>query len=209
MKNKYLLLVLSLLFSMALAACNDEKSTKEAEEPAEKEATTEAETEKTATELDINEEDMYSDETGTYTPIKKAKESESVTSGPFTISIPEATAVSAKLSGETAASYGSEDLKYIQVQLDVAHNTEDTDMIMNELVKIVTNTGEQLKNDSIMSEVVDDKFYGKVKQSGFYFFVLKDSQPEDIEWIRVLVEPPLNEKFEKVGEPFDIRVDFQ
>ncbi|KIL79542.1 hypothetical protein [Bacillus badius] len=205
MKNKYLLLVISLLFSIVLVACNSEKPKKEVEEPAASESSTSKEEDTVNTSDDGK---TITNETGTYTLIKKVDGNETATSGPFTVTIPQVTVVTAELTDETAASYGSKNFPYIQVDMDISHETENTDTILGSFVKLVTNTGEQLDPDIVMSDIIDGEFYGKVNKSGSYAYVLKNSQPEDIEWVRVIIDSPLDSSHQEIGKPFDIRVNF-
>ncbi|WP_018392544.1 hypothetical protein [Bacillus sp. 37MA] len=201
MKNKLGLSLLFLLLSFVLAACSEEATP-------EKETAVETKEEPAATKTS-SENKTILNETGTFTQIKKSMSVDPVTSGPFTVSLPLVSTVSGKLAGEAATYYGTNNLQFVQVEMDIAHSTEATDNLWLSFVKIVTNTGEQLDPDITLSNMISGDFYGKVNHTGSYVYVLQNSQPEDIEWIRVLIDPPHDENNNEIGESFDIHVDFQ
>ncbi len=73
---------------------------------------------------------------------------------------------------------------------------------------ITTNTGEQIESDMLFSEHIDGEFIGAVKKSGTQFFILENSDPNEIEWVRVLISGPSDEDWEDVGEDLDFTVEF-
>ncbi|MGG3451799.1 hypothetical protein [Domibacillus aminovorans] len=204
MKNKLGLSALTLLLNAGLAACSDDT------EPGDPPPIEESETKELATTKNDNKDDpnTITDETVTYKTIKKSKATEPITSGPFTLSL-QSTSSSAEFTGETAEFYGIKNINYVQVIMDIAHTTEATDTFQGRFIKIITNTGEHIDPDITFSDMINGEVYGKVDLTGSYVYVLQNSQPEDIKWIRVLIDPPHDENKSEIGEPFDIRVDFQ
>ncbi|WMM31804.1 hypothetical protein Q7C08_15815, partial [Shouchella clausii] len=73
---------------------------------------------------------------------------------------------------------------------------------------ITTNTGEQLEPDLLTSDHIGGEFIGAVNKSGSVRYMLESSDPNEIEWVRVLVDAPHDANFESVGDDIDVQIDF-
>ncbi|WP_214785881.1 DUF4352 domain-containing protein [Exiguobacterium sp. s183] len=81
----------------------------------------------------------------------------------------------------------------------VENTSDDTVSFHPNQARLVTNTGEQVDADLIISEDVGGEFLGKVKKEGGVLFHV-DSMPAELTEVRFVVEGPYNEQFNKIAE---------
>lgn len=215
--KKLSLSALALLLSAGLAACSEEAS-----EPAGKKEA--AQTEEAATETTTTEEapaedsefetqvgETIENEAGSFKLLKRNSDVEPITTGPFTITIPQVNAISGTVKPDYVDMMGGkEQLEYIQIDMEIAHNEEGNNSLLSNISQITTSTGEQIEADMLMSEQVDSDFIGKVNKKGSYYYILQDSKAADVEWVRLIMEAPnTTETMEPVGEKIDIEIPFK
>lgn len=175
-------------------------------------------------ELDANEEEAVDEiaEDGWETQVGETVENEggifilrsrqddidTVETGPVVMEIPQVNASSGELSPDLAEMMETEDLEYIQMDVEV-ENTSDEDITfyVNQ-VTVSTNTGEQLEADFWMSDYIDSEMMAGTSHSGSFFFILENSNAEDIESIRAVWSAPINEDWDELGEEVDIDIEF-
>lgn len=109
---------------------------------------------------------------------------------------------------EIAEYYDFEPTGIIQIDMEVS-NTEDEDInfYMDQAI-ITTSTGEQLEPDLLASDHIGGEFLGAVNKNGSIRYMLKNSDPNEVEWIRVLINAPSDENYDSVGEDVDIDILF-
>ena len=81
----------------------------------------------------------------------------------------------------------------------VENTSDDTVSFHPNQARLVTNTGEQVDADMIISEDVGGEFLGKVKKEGGVLFHV-DSMPAELTEVRFVVEGPYNDQFNKIAE---------
>ncbi|MDE5414214.1 hypothetical protein [Alkalihalobacterium chitinilyticum] len=223
--RKLSLIVLSLGLAVSLAACGSEAEettadgsmpdTENVEESAsdEDEEAGATEEESQETEADNGWEtqvgETVENEGGAFTLIARNDQVETQETGPMILNIPQVNAASAKLKGDVAEFLETEDIEYIQIDMEVENTSEDTITFYPAQATITTNTGEQLESDIWLSDHIDGDFFGQVKQEGSQYFILEKSKAEEIEWVRILISAPLDENWNSLGEDLDFRVELK
>ncbi|MGI1822064.1 hypothetical protein ACRPK6_07695 [Exiguobacterium sp. TRN 1102] len=81
----------------------------------------------------------------------------------------------------------------------VENTSDDTVSFHPNQARLVTNTGEQVDADLIISEDVGGEFLGKVKKEGGVLFHV-DSMPAELTEVRFVVEGPYNDRFNTIAE---------
>lgn len=89
----------------------------------------------------------------------------------------------------------------------VENTSDDTISFYPNQARLVTNTGEQVNADIVISEDVGGEFLGKVKKEGGVLFYV-DSMPSELTEVRFVVEGPYNEQFTKIEEErYEYKID--
>ena len=81
----------------------------------------------------------------------------------------------------------------------VENTSDDTVSFHPNQARLVTNTGEQVDADLIISEDVGGEFLGKVKKEGGVLFQV-ESMPAELTEVRFVVEGPYNDQFNTIAE---------
>ncbi|WP_251128820.1 DUF4352 domain-containing protein [Exiguobacterium sp. s152] len=82
----------------------------------------------------------------------------------------------------------------------IVENTSDETVSFHpNQARLVTNTGEQVDADLVISEDVGGEFLGKVKKEGGVLFHV-ESMPEELTEVRFVVEGPYDDQFRKIAE---------
>ncbi|WP_290767990.1 MULTISPECIES: hypothetical protein [Exiguobacterium] len=81
----------------------------------------------------------------------------------------------------------------------VENTSDDTVSFYPNQARLVTNTGEQVDANIIVSEDVGGEFLGKVKKEGGVLFQV-DSMPAELTEVRFVVEGPYNDQFNTIAE---------
>lgn len=225
---KKFLTILFVLMLTVLAACGD-SSDSESDESGEQvsgnaENETENEDDGEAVESEENKEgetktseenesteaavgDVITNEAGASTLVSRTDDIGTFESGPIQLTIEKANGVSMEVSDDFVDYFTTEQLEYIQVDLQVENTSEDDVTFFASQAVMTTSTGEQLEPDMLMSEHIDGEFFGKVKKSGTSIYVLENSKAEDIESIRLIFTPAYDDNFETIGDDIDVEIE--
>ncbi|TMW71148.1 DUF4352 domain-containing protein [Alteribacter natronophilus] len=142
-------------------------------------------------------------EGGSFTLVNRLDGIEPMESGPIILNIDQINVTSAQFEGDLADFMETDEADYIQVDMRV-ENTSDEDLTFYaSQATLVTNTGEQLESDMWMSDHIPGDIMSGVTASGSVFYVLENSDAEDIEWVRLVWSAPFDEDWEDVGEEID------
>lgn len=94
---------------------------------------------------------------------------------------------------------GQEEVTVVAMNM-LAENTVDETMSFHpNQATLVTNTGEQVSSDLWFSDDVGGEFLGMVKKEGNVLFFVK-AKPEELTDLKVVIDGPFNENFDKVAE---------
>ncbi|MEN0643653.1 hypothetical protein MKY91_10895 [Alkalicoccobacillus gibsonii] len=218
---KKIILSLGLVSVLSLAACGDSNE-QEASEPAEIESNntenTNTETDDAEEEIDTAEENSDNDwetqvgetnEDGTLKLLVRSEDPVGIETGPMTLSFPQITVSEViEWPEELADYYDIEPTGIIQIDMEVS-NTEDEDInFYMDQATITTNTGEQLDPDLLASDHIGGEFLGAVNKSGSIRYMLTNSAPNEVEWVRILIDAPSDNNYESIGDSIDVQIDF-
>lgn len=218
---KKIILSLGLVSVLSLAACGDSNE-QEASEPAEIESNdtenTNTDTDDVEEEIDTAEENSDNDwetqvgetnEDGTLKLLVRSEDPVGIETGPMTLSFPQITVSEViEWPEELADYYDIEPTGIIQIDMEVS-NTEDEDInFYMDQATITTNTGEQLDPDLLASDHIGGEFLGAVNKSGSIRYMLTNSAPNEVEWVRILIDAPSDNNYESIGDSIDVQIDF-
>ncbi|MBM7839044.1 hypothetical protein JOC54_002314 [Alkalihalobacillus xiaoxiensis] len=227
--KKNLLLSLGLVSVITLAACgesDDNDNNSNSETPAAAEESND-EAENTDDQETDNEDDANSDadeaasdgdwetavgetienEGGTFTLVARVDDIDTIESGPMTLDIPQLNVQEVSLSGEILEFLDFEPTGIIQIDMEASNTSEDDINFYPSQATITTNTGEQLESHILLSDHIDGEFLGAVNKSGSIYYLLENSDPNEIETVRILINAPHTlEDWEDVGEKIDMQV---
>ncbi len=153
--------------------------------------------------------DTVTSDNGEQTLVSRTDDVGTFESGPINLTIEKVNGVSANLKGDLAEIMETDQLEYIQVDMNVENTSEETVSFYASQATMTTNTGEQLEPDMLMSEHIDGEFIGQVNKSGTSFYILENSKAENVESIRLIFSAASNDNFEDIGEEIDIEVDLK
>lgn len=224
MKKNHLLLSLGLVSVITLAACGEgadtdasasESNDPQTEETASNENNTNEDEEvedEEEKETDSNWETQVGEsvetEGGLFTLIARQDQIETVETGPMTLDIPQLNVQDVKLSDDLIEFVGFEPTGIIQIDMEVSNTSDDDINFYASQATITTNTGEQLESDMWFSDHIDGEFLGQVNKSGSIYYLLTDSDPEEVESIRIMISAPSTlEDWEDTGEEVDFEVN--
>jgi hypothetical protein len=201
-----------------LAACGSDNTSKEEEGKSSEEETT-ASTESSEEEAEPAEEatteggtsigETVSNEGGDHTLVSLAEDVGTFESGPMTLNITKVNGVSSKIKGDLATMMETEELEYIQVDMSAESSSEENVDFYPSQAILVTDTGEQLEPDMIMSEHIDGEFLGKVKKEGTNYYILQNSKAADVKHVKLVVDGATDSNFEPIGEEITVEVDLK
>lgn len=226
--KKNLLVTLGLVSAITLSACgssDDTSASKESSDTKQETAeTTEKETDSKSDESESKDEDTKEEDSdggdwehqvgdtnddGTLRLLARNDTSETIETGPFTLDFPQVTVSEiVEWPEELTDVYDTEPTGVIQIDMEVSNSSEDTINFYMDQATITTNTGEQLDPDILSSDYIGGEFIGAVNKSGSVRYMLENSDPKDIEWVRILINGPSNEDYERIGEDVDVQIDF-
>lgn len=147
-------------------------------------------------------------EGGVFTLHARADDIDTIETGPVVMEIEQLNAQSGELSGEMAEFMETDQLEMIQMDISVENTSDEDIMFYADQAEIATSTGEQLQADMWLSDHLGGDMMGNTSSSGTIFFVLENSNAEDVEHVRITWNAPNNEDFESIGEDVDITVEY-
>ena len=216
--------ILFLLFTamiLLLAACgNDTTGSSDAssndtnDAAEEKEDNTESEDKKGETMTSEENEskeakvgDVVTNEAGDSKLVSRTDDIGTFESGPIKLTIEKANGVSMAVSDDYIDFFETDQLEYIQVDMSVENTSDENITFYASQAVMTTSTGEQLESDMIMSDHIDGEYIGAVKKSGSSFYILENSNAEDVESIRLIFSAASDENYDDVGEKIDIEIE--
>ncbi|NBG89591.1 hypothetical protein [Isachenkonia alkalipeptolytica] len=215
-----LLLVMLLVLMMIVPGCSESNDHEDATAGEETEDSNE-EGESIDEDEPIDEEDegeagefetavgeTVSNESGDFTLINRASDIPTQEDGPIVLNIPQVNTAYAELKGEMVDYLERDSMHYIQIDMEVENTSSETIEFYASQATITTNTGEQLESDFWLSDHIEGTYIGEVRKSGSQFFILENSEAEDIEWVRIIISGPTDEDWETLGEGMDFKVEF-
>lgn len=211
--------------AFVLSACGGEEAPEETTEP-ETEEVADSEPEDLAETEEENQEDEDVEETEELEP-EESEEGESEETelgtltthsqildinetqenGAFNISLINASLADLVVSDEFADWFESPEVTMVAMEIEVENTTGDTNSIYPDQGTIVTNTGQQIDADLLMSDEVGGDFLGEVTKSGTVFFFFEED-PAEIGTVRYIIDSGHDENFESFGEAIEFSVDF-
>ncbi|WP_069366318.1 hypothetical protein [Salisediminibacterium beveridgei] len=147
-------------------------------------------------------------EGGVFTLHARADDIDTIETGPVVMEVEQLNAQSGELSGEMADFMETDQLELIQMDISVENTSDEDIMFYADQAEIATSTGEQLQADMWLSDHLGGDMMGNTSSSGTIFFVLENSNAEDVEDVRITWSAPNNEDFESIGEDVDITVEY-
>lgn len=228
MKKQHLLLSLGLVSAITLAACGDTDNNEDQSTDTEG-STTETNTEATNEENDSAEEENATDDDteaetndddwetavgetiendgGSFTLVAREDTIDTVETGPMTLDIPQLNIQDVELSGDLLEFIEFEPTGIIQIDMEVSNTSDDDINFYPDQATITTNTGEQLEADLWFSDHIGGEYLGAVNKSGSVYYLLENSNPEDIDTIRITMSAPTTTAdWENAGEAVDFEV---
>ncbi|AIC95710.1 hypothetical protein [Shouchella lehensis] len=214
---------------VTLTACGSNDMSTNNQDEADNEATASAETDTTEdeTEEDQDEEQEETDiedtdsdndwemqvgdtnEDGVLRLLGRNDTSETIETGSMSLDLPQVT-VSEVVDwpAELADFYDFEPTGIISIDMEVSNSSEDTVNFYMDQATITTNTGEQLDPDIMSSDHIGGEFIGAVNKKGTIVYMLENSDPNEVEWVRILISAPHDDDFESAGDKVDVQIDF-
>lgn len=224
--KKNLLLTIGLVSALTLAACGSDDDASSTSDENQDNGSTETETtdddsteDEAEPEEDEEPEDLSDESTGNVGELSEdgsqqivaeITEPQTLTTGDFTVDIDGIVVAEwVEVPEEMMDFYDSEPTGYVAFNVGVEHAGEETIDFYISQATLTTSTGEQLETDFLISDHIEGEFIGAVSKSGVLVFMLENSDPNEIESVRFLVDSPTNfETFDDVGEDIDETFEF-
>lgn len=209
MKKKLVSLMLILTMVVSLVACGDNGKEVESEKEV---TTTEDSSEEVTDDSDVGE---IVEENGLRKePVITEKElGEAGEAGPFkyeieAIQISKLTATNDEMA-EMLELEKDKEATLVVMDISVENTTEDTNYIYFDQATLTTNTKEQVEPDMLLSDYIDGEYLGNVVHSGSVFYILKNTNADELTNITLHVDAPYDESFDTIGDEVVIELEFK
>lgn len=214
MKKKILSLLLIAVMTMSLVACGDNGEEVESEkEVVTEDATTEEETTEEAS--DDSTTGKIVEEGGLRKePIITDKElNKTGETGPFkysinAIQVSKLTATNDEMA-EMLSIEKDKEVTLVVMDVSVENTTEDTNSIYFDQATLTTNTKEQVTADFMLSDYIEGEYLGAVIHEGSIYFILPNTNADDLTTITFHVDAPHDENFETIGDDVKVELSFE
>ncbi|WP_444683859.1 hypothetical protein [Alkalicoccus luteus] len=147
-------------------------------------------------------------EGGTFTLHARQDDIDTIETGPVIMDILQVNTVSGELTPDMAELMESDVIDYIQIDVEVQNSSDDDITFYVNQATISTDTGEQLESDWLMSDYLDSDMMANTTHSGSFFFILENSNAEDVNSVRMTWSAPIDEDWNELGEDIDIEISF-
>ena len=197
--NKLLLLLLTSVLAIGLAACGG-SDTEDASKPEDKQETKD-ETKKEVKEKEKKEDDnVQESDLGKLTMVQQNKEiNESTESGPIKLTINSIHIGDMEVAEDYRDTFDNkEKVTVIELNIKVENSTDDTITFYPEDGTLTTDGGDQTDVSIGLSDLIGGEFFGKVNKEGNLYFLV-DTPAAEIGEINFIVDGPHNEDFDNVG----------
>ena len=203
--KKVFTILLTLLLAMSITACGDNGKKVESKKSVETEGQ-EEQTEEKADEGEIvDDADMRKEPIITDKSVDKEGES-----GPFKYKVSEMQVSKVLFKSQEMIDFmeveEGKECTLVALKVEFENTTDDTNSIYPDQAVLTSNTKEQVNADMWLSDSIGGEFLGKVKKEGTVFFVLKDTNAEDLTKISVHIDAPHDDDYETIGD--DIKWEF-
>lgn len=215
MKKKLAIITLLLTLSLTLFACGKkDEPQKETKEAQTQESTESAETkEETETPQEAQAEESASnsewvEENGAKRrTVKDIDFNQTFTSGSFNITINKVQVTDIITNDEMKSMFdGKDEVTSIAMSVKVENTSDDELNYYPDQAEITTDTKEQIKAETFLSDSVGGEFKGQIIKEGTIIFVA-NSKAEDINKLTLFIDGPTNQDFKSVGEDLKIDID--
>lgn len=174
----------------------------ESEEDSETDSTSEDE------ELEQQVGDVIEADGGSRTVVGQVENiDETQSSGPFDVTLKHAQLSQFQPAEDMVEMFGGEDLVLVTFDIEVTNNSEDMNTIHPGQGIAVTDTGNQIDANLLLSDDVGGDFHGEVTKSGNVFFIY-DGNADEVSNVRYIINSGHNEDFENFDEDIEFTVDF-
>lgn len=217
MKKKIVSLLLIAVMTLSLVACGDNGEEVESEkEVVTEEETTEAEVqEETEEPADDSTTGEIVEEGGLRKePIITDKElNKTGETGPFkysinAIQVSKLTATNDEMA-ELLSIEKDKEVALVVMDVSVENTTEDTNSIYFDQATLTTNTKEQVTADFMLSDYIEGEYLGAVIHEGSIYFILPNTNADDLTTITLHVDAPHDENFETIGDDVKVELSFE
>lgn len=217
-KRCLLIFIFLLLFSLPLVGCNNvsenQKTEKEDKEEEEKDK---EENKKEDKKEDITQKELYEEEAevgetieteaGVFTLKAVNRDIETIDVEAAIVNINHIKATSGNLIGESKKLIGSEEVEYISMNIKVENTSgKDIHYYVGQ-TQIVTDTGEQIDPNVIMSDHIEGEIRAGVTQTGNLVYIMESSKADEVSEVRIIINGPQNENYNEIGDEIDITVE--
>ncbi|WP_078382179.1 hypothetical protein [Sutcliffiella halmapala] len=213
--KKLVALSMTALLAAMMSACSDEtNNATENKDPVEqnekKEDGPSGSTNQTDPDWITPVGETISTEGGDFTFHARNDKVEAVETGSLTVDFDQVATISGALSPEFAEYVGVDELEYIQLDIQVVNNSQESITFDAYQATVITNTGEEITMPNPkLGPPPEGNFEGEEKKQASIFYVLESSKAEEVEWVRIIMEAPRDKNDEKVGEDLDIKVELK
>lgn len=208
--KKFLLLISTLLLTLALVACGSNSDSSKDDKNSNTENTKQEESKDSkAKENAENKDEVYESELGKLTVVNKKKGiNKVVKSGPMNLTINAIQIGNLEVAEDFRDTFdGKEKITAITVEMKVENTSEDTISFYPDQATLTTNTGNQVEADLSFSDNVGGDFYGKVNKEGNVVFFV-DSPAEEIKNIKLIIDGAVNENLDSLSDQLKIELSF-
>lgn len=208
MKKLLLLFSLTLMFSLTACAADEENTNNETEQQEETTDENEDNNDGGKDEPKQSSEDVIENEAGSFKAHTTFESPKTVETGPIILTIDKIVTASGDLTEEWTEMLETDHLEYIQVDISVENTSEEDITFYAGQGTISTNTGEQLETDMFLSGHIAGDMMSGTKANDTFFYILENSNAEDVESIRFKFSAPYNtESYDDVGEELDFEIN--
>lgn len=132
--------------------------------------------------------------------------------GPFSytikaIQVSKVTALTDEMAGLLGTEKGQE-IALVVMDLSAENQSEDTNDFYIGQTTITTNTKEQVTPDIWLSDYIESEFFGNVIHSGTMYWILHNTNADDITTITLHADAPNNSNFETIGDEVNVELNF-
>lgn len=197
---KKLLYAAPLALALALAGCGETSEKTD----------TSPKTEKTSEDKEVKKEN---DERSTLGEVTDYYSNDnlgySITEGPMKLNISKVQVYDVKLNDEYKPQFDNKEVIHVIAFKAIAENTsEDTIGFYPDQAQIVTDTKEQVEASMLFSGAIGGDFIGKVEKEGTIVFLL-EKEITDVKEVKLAIEGPHNENFDRVGKNITAEFKFE
>jgi hypothetical protein len=215
MKKRIVSLLLVGVMALSLVACGDNGEKVESEKEVVTEETTTEETEETEEPADdsttgeiVEENGLRKEPVITDKELNKAGET-----GPFKYSINAIQVSKVTATNDDMALMleieKDKEVTLVVMDVTVENTTEDTNSFYFDQSKLTSNTKEQVYCNFWLSDAIGGEFLGNVVQEGSIYFILPNTNADDLTDITLHVDAPHDADYNSIGDDVKVELSFK